>query len=117
MSSFFFYPYSLFNFKETLEMEINSVDAKPSEELLQTSNKKTLSDLLARQLKIMEGLQDTKTINFLIAAAHLCHMDTSLAERVWLDIFPNAWKILSENQQNVRQQSPFISLIDPSPVF
>ena len=86
-------------------MDINSVDTKPSEELLQnTNNKSSLSHLLARQLKMMSSLQDTKTIHFLIATAHLCQMDTSLSERVWLDFFPNAWKILSDNQQNVRQQ-------------
>lgn len=49
----------------------------------------------------MEGVKEVCTTQFLSAVAELCHMDTSLAEWVWLQLFPRIWKVLSEKQQQV----------------
>lgn len=49
----------------------------------------------------MEGVKEVCTTQFLSAVAELCHMDTSLAEWVWLQLFPRIWKFLSEKQQQV----------------
>nr|CAD7420140.1 unnamed protein product [Timema poppensis] len=48
----------------------------------------------------MEKLEGLHTSNFLLATTQLCHMDTALAESVWLDLFPKMWAILSEKQQS-----------------
>ena len=49
----------------------------------------------------MKQAQEVTTRNFLTAASQLCHMETWLAEWVWLQFFPRIWKILSEKQQQV----------------
>lgn len=54
------------------------------------------------QAKFMEGVKEVCTSQLLAAVSELCHMDTSLAEWVWLQLFPRIWKILSEKQQQVR---------------
>lgn len=56
---------------------------------------------LSPQSKFMESVKEVTTWQFLSAVSQLCHMDTSLAEWVWLQFFPRIWKILSEKQQQV----------------
>lgn len=63
--------------------------------------KADLSQLIARQAKFLETARDVRTSQFLSAAAQLCHMDTNLAESVWLDMFPRLWAILNSRQQEV----------------
>lgn len=65
------------------------------------NRKMSLKQMLARHNKFIESVKDTHTNQFLMGMAQLCHMDTSLAERVWLDFFPRIWEILSERQQGV----------------
>lgn len=52
-----------------------------------------------------------RTEQLLVATAQLCHMDTGLAENVWLNIFPRLWAILDESQQQSldREFIPFLS--------
>lgn len=66
-----------------------------------SSPKRNLQLLLTRQAKFLESIQDVSTVTFLNAMVQLCHMDTKLAERVWLDFFPRCWSILSDRQQQV----------------
>ncbi|XP_042208854.1 transformation/transcription domain-associated protein-like, partial [Homarus americanus] len=49
--------------------------------------------------KFMESVKEVCNSQLLSAVSELCHMDTSLAEWVWLHLFPRLWKILSEKQQ------------------
>ena len=51
-----------------------------------------------------------KTLAFLNATAQLCHMDISLAERLWLELFPRIWSILSDKQREslAAEVIPFI---------
>lgn len=58
-----------------------------------------LSKLINRQAEFLEASRKIKTEQLLIATAQLCHMDTTLAESVWLNIFPRLWSILEEGQQ------------------
>lgn len=56
---------------------------------------------VAQQADYLTKARDVKTSQFIRAAVQLCHMDTGLAERVWLDIFPRMWSILPPNHQKV----------------
>lgn len=50
----------------------------------------------------MKGSKELTSLQFLNSMSQLCHMDTSLAEWVWLQFFPKLWRILSERQQQVK---------------
>lgn len=80
---------------------VGSVDQKGEEHPTGRTRKAALAHLILRQSKMMESIRNTRTVQFLFATAQLCHMDTALAERVWLDIFPRLWSILTEKQQSV----------------
>jgi transformation/transcription domain-associated protein len=58
-----------------------------------------LSKLINRQAEFLDASRKVKTEQLLIASAQLCHMDTNLAECMWLNIFPRLWAILDEGQQ------------------
>lgn len=80
---------------------VGSVDQKGEEHPTSRTRKAALAHLIIRQSKVMESIRSTRTVQFLFATAQLCHMDTALAKRVWLDCFPRLWSILSEKQQSV----------------
>lgn len=65
-----------------------------TEEIIEKPN---LTQMISKQERFMEEAKKVKTEQLLLAAAQLCHMDTKLAERVWLDIFPRIWTILEES--------------------
>lgn len=56
---------------------------------------------MATQAKFLEEAKDVMTSQLLNSMAQLCHMDTQLAEVVWLDLFPRLWSILNNRQQEV----------------
>ena len=60
-----------------------------------------LEVLLPQQMKFLEKAREMTTGQFLYAAAQLCHMDTALAENMWLDVFPRLWAILTDHQREV----------------
>ena len=70
-----------------------------------------LSKLINRQAEFLEVSRKVRTEQILVSTAQLCHMDTQLAENVWLNIFPRLWAILDENQQQSldREFVPFLS--------
>jgi len=84
---------------------VGTVDQKGEEHATSRTRKAALAHLIIRQSKVMESIRSTRTVQFLFATAQLCHMDTALAERVWLDCFPRLWSILSEKQQSVSNSS------------
>lgn len=63
------------------------------------NREKSISLLIKQQSEFLEECRYIKTDKLLMATAQLCHMDTQLAERVWLDVFPRLWVILDESQQ------------------
>lgn len=62
-------------------------------------NKTGLATLVNRQIKFLESGREVTSAQFLVAVGQLAHMDTSLAESLWLDLFPRIWKVLGERQQ------------------
>uniref|UniRef100_A0A8D8UEY6 Transformation/transcription domain-associated protein n=1 Tax=Cacopsylla melanoneura TaxID=428564 RepID=A0A8D8UEY6_9HEMI len=56
-------------------------------------------DLLNKQSKFLESAREYNTSDLLVSLAQLCHLDTQLADKVWLDMFPQLWSILNDNQQ------------------
>ena len=69
-----------------------------------------LNGLIARQHKFLDSVKEVKNINFLNASAQLCHMDTGLAEKLWLDLYPRLWSILADKQREglAAELVPFI---------
>lgn len=84
-----------------MDLEMADSASQSSVELLNNAGGETLAQLVSRQVKFLESVKNVKTFDFLKAAAQLCHMDTSLAEQVWLNIFPQIWKILHERERTV----------------
>jgi len=58
-----------------------------------------LNTLVARQHKFLDSVKEIKTSVFLNAASQLCHMDTGLAEKLWLEIYIRVWSILNDKQR------------------
>ncbi|OQR70315.1 Transformation/transcription domain-associated protein-like [Tropilaelaps mercedesae] len=73
--------------------------------------RQNISQLVMRQKKFLEQAGRNVALEpMLLAVAQLCHMDTALAQHMWVQLFPRLWKILGEKQQNVLsvELTPFI---------
>ncbi|XP_043599030.1 transformation/transcription domain-associated protein isoform X1 [Bombus pyrosoma] len=86
---------------EILDMDLSNIDSTTVPEEIITTGKATLTQLIAKQGEFIEYAKKIRTEQLLLATAQLCHMDTNLAERVWLDTFPRIWSILDEHQQSI----------------
>lgn len=84
-----------------MDLEMADSASQSSIELLNNSGGETLAQLVSRQIKFLESIKSFKTSDFLKATAQLCHMDTSLTEQVWLNLFPQLWKILHDRERTV----------------
>lgn len=83
-----------------IELSNSSVDGLKKDDGSGGNNSaRTLNQLIARQFKFLESVQEVKTIHFLNATAQLAHMDVGLAENIWLKLFPRVWRILTEKQR------------------
>ncbi|CAN7942001.1 unnamed protein product [Ixodes hexagonus] len=60
-----------------------------------------LQQLVQRQARFLESLREVRTGGFLAATAQLCHLDTGLAQHLWVELLPRLWKVLSDKQQSV----------------
>ncbi|GAB6032800.1 hypothetical protein CHUAL_012003 [Chamberlinius hualienensis] len=91
--------------EDELDIEMSTVPADETVLKDSTCSKKDSSKcvhiLIARQFKFAASLREINTGRFLTAAAQLCHLDTKLAEWMWLYLFPKNWKILNEKEQQV----------------
>lgn len=87
---------------EELEMELQSNERE---------RKNDARVLLPQQMKFLIKSREMTTGQFLYAAAQLCHMDTALAESMWLDVFPRLWMILSDHQRDALRTEivPFLA--------
>lgn len=56
---------------------------------------------------VVKGINVSALVKPLV---QLCHLDTGLAEQIWIQFFPRAWKILSEKQQMAlaNEMGPFL---------
>lgn len=97
---------------EEIDIELSSTEDGHTKSVLSESSSighlrketdphQNLQQQIIRQAKFLEGLKEVKTISFLTASSQLCHIDTSLAQHLWIQVFPKLWKILSDKQQNV----------------
>lgn len=83
-----------------MEMSVDTNISRREESERPVENRSAiLSKLINRQADFLEASRKVKTEQLLIATAQLCHMDTNLAESVWLKMFPRLWTILEESQQ------------------
>lgn len=91
--------YILFSLQEEMELDMPSTERERRDEAW--TRHAALEVLLPQQMKFLEKAREMTTGQFLYAAAQLCHMDTSLAESMWLDVFPRLWSILTDHQREV----------------
>ena len=88
--------------------------------------KQALQGLIKKENAFLHSLREVQTSRFLGALSQLCHMETldmmsaagnesapdsSLAYYIWTQLFPKAWSILSERQQQIlsAEITPFIT--------
>lgn len=90
---------------------MDKVESQPDEKPL--SRAETITKMINKHFEFIEVLitvfwcfffgfnvlflkisRNITTEQFLLAAAQLCHIDTNLAEKLWLSLFPQFWKIL-----------------------
>lgn len=57
--------------------------------------------MLRKHFEFIRASRSMKSGRFLDAAAQLCHMDKSLAQRVWLSVFPQLWAAMGELERTV----------------
>lgn len=60
-----------------------------------------LEHMIGRNVDFMNGLKTMKLGDLCSAIAQLCHMDSSLAEKIWLVLFPAIWDSLNCTQKTV----------------
>lgn len=60
-----------------------------------------LEPLISRHIKFMDNLKTMKLGDMCSAIAQLCHMDSTLAEKIWLVLFPAIWESLNSTQKTV----------------
>ncbi|XP_058058029.1 transcription-associated protein 1 isoform X2 [Anopheles bellator] len=95
-----------------MDMSVDSNISRHEESERPVANRQAaLAKLISRQADFMEASRKVRTEQLLVAAAQLCHMDTQLAEKVWLDMFPKLWELLDPTQQQSldREIIPFLS--------
>lgn len=97
--------------EEVLDLDLSNVESNPTIEEKPIDRAETISKMIKKHYEFIEVSRNVTTDQFLVAAAQLCHMDTSLAEQVWLQFFPRIWEILEEDQRNILVQEilPFIT--------
>lgn len=100
--------------EDAIDMEMNvdnNISKREESERPMENRIAVLCKLLNRQSEFLDASRKVKTEQFLIASSQLCHMDTQLAESVWLNVFPKLWSILEDGQQHAldREFVPFLS--------
>lgn len=86
------------NFDMDMNVELNISRREESERPVANRNK-ALIKLISRQAEFLEANRKIRTEQFLVATAQLCHMETPLAESVWLTMFPKVWSLMDDGQQ------------------
>ncbi|XP_028982080.1 transformation/transcription domain-associated protein [Diachasma alloeum] len=99
---------------EIFDLDLSTVDPSGTvpEDVVKTVTEQTgtLTQLVSKQSDFIEYSRKIRTEQLLNSASQLCHMDTSLAECVWLDTFPRLWSILDDHQHNtlIGEIVPFV---------
>lgn len=83
-------------------MDVCNQEAVGAFEEKPLNRNEVISKIIFKDFDFLESCKSATTDQFLSAAAQLCHMDSNLAEQVWLQNFPKLWAILDGRQRNVR---------------
>ncbi|CAG9853589.1 unnamed protein product [Phyllotreta striolata] len=96
--------------EEVLDVDISNIDSNPLVKEKPVIREETI-EMLKKHYESTKVAKSITTDRFLLATAQLCHMDTSLAEHVWLSLFPKLWSILEPDQRTILAQEilPFIT--------
>lgn len=86
--------------EEPLDVDLSNVDANPTAVEKPVVREETIK-MIKKHFEFIQASRNITTDQFLVAASQLCHMDTALAEHVWLSMFPKLWSILEEDQRTV----------------
>ncbi|XP_077513657.1 transcription-associated protein Nipped-A isoform X4 [Amblyomma americanum] len=94
--------------EEEIDIELPSATVGEERSLLEgagTSNgagraRQNLQQLVQRQGRFLEGVRELRLGAFLSATVQLCHLDTPLAQHLWLQLMPRLWKVLNDRQQS-----------------
>lgn len=70
-----------------------------------------LGPVISRHIKFIHNLKSIKLGDICSAIAQLCHMNTSLAEKMWVVLFPAIWELLSSTQKAVNTLNCFNAII------
>lgn len=95
------------NKEEVLDVDLSNVEANPTVEEKPIIREETIK-MIKKHYEFIQVSRNVTTEQFLVAAAQLCHMDTSLAEHMWLALFPKLWAILEDDQRSVRLYNYFM---------
>lgn len=82
-------------------MERTNGETNPVVEESTSNRTENISKLISKHFEFVDVSSNITTDRFLTAASQLCHMDTDLAEQVWLQMFPRLWDVLDDQQRNV----------------
>ncbi|XP_049825027.1 transcription-associated protein 1 isoform X2 [Aethina tumida] len=83
-----------------MDLSVSQTEAGSQEEKTPASRAETITKMINKHYEFIEVSRNVSTNQFLVAASQLCHMDTNLAEQVWLALFPRLWAILEEEQRS-----------------
>ncbi|KAL9917178.1 transcription-associated protein Nipped-A isoform 1-T1 [Glossina fuscipes fuscipes] len=95
-----------------VDLNLDFINSQPDDsERMQPIRKTKICKLINRQIEFLETSRKIRTDQLLVAISQLCHMDTSLAESIWLAIFPRIWSIFNSDQQHtiIKELIPFLS--------
>lgn len=62
-------------------------------------NPESIDAYVTQHFHLAKLQKKNQVASFLNCVVQLCHIDITLAERVWIDLFPRIWSILSERQR------------------
>ncbi|KAJ8894286.1 hypothetical protein PR048_006901 [Dryococelus australis] len=91
---------------DVMDMDLSSETRAEDAQQPSRNRKDSVKMLINKSAEFIEKQRELRTYNFLKAVAHLCHMDTSLAESLWLDMFP---KICSREMKGSVENSCFLN--------
>uniref|UniRef100_A0A1Y1MXI9 FAT domain-containing protein n=3 Tax=Photinus pyralis TaxID=7054 RepID=A0A1Y1MXI9_PHOPY len=85
-----------------IKEEVLDIDRSESNTMVEVAlnRNENISKLITKHFEFVEVSEGITTDRFLLATAQLCHLDTDLAEEIWLQLFPRLWDVLDEQQRN-----------------
>ncbi|XP_060534319.1 transcription-associated protein 1 [Cylas formicarius] len=93
---------------EVLDMDLKLPQTTPEQKPM--ARAETITKMINKHYEFIEVSRNITTDQFLLATAQLCHMDTSLAEQVWLSLFPKFWTIFDEDERAALRK-PMVTFI------